>query len=237
MKKYTLALVLTLTMVLTLAVPAFAAPMTEENASGEVMNELSEIDIGFVEKIFESGVEAVLLDENGTNVKQRFIAENQNAYETGDYATILENLADESLSLVEPNIIPDLSTLSDDGIMPLIMLKRTARATRKFYLLNGSGQQTKDTFTVVLEADFTVYDSNEKMINGADSKIRVVGQSNNPTTRQSKVERISNESSRVLSGRDAIEFTGTLHISTRSTGVPFIGADNQTERVSFFGYA
>ena len=210
MKKHVFTGILALAMCLTLTYPVMAvSPIntaSERNAS-----DLTGAEIRLIESIFESSSDVKLVD----------------------YKSIIDNIADNSLTLLEQKIKVDL-TEGENVIPHRVMLKRTASATKTIKLINDYGGLSNNKLILSLEADYSVIDYNNT-INGAESLIRIVSQQNVPETFQSKIIGRSGEKAVVSNDKKSIQFSANLHIQTISTAIP-VGGLTQVENVSFFGY-
>ena len=232
MKKHVFTGILALAMCLTLTYPVMAvSPIntaSERNAS-----DLTGAEIRLIESIFESSSDVKLVDNNGKDVKKEFTEKHRNLYNAGDYKSIIDNIADNSLTLLEQKIKVDL-TEGENVIPHRVMLKRTASATKTIKLINDYGGLSNNKLILSLEAGYSVIDYNNT-INGAESLIRIVSQQNVPETFQSKIIGRSGEKAVVSNDKKSIQFSANLHIQTISTAIP-VGGLTQVENVSFFGY-
>ena len=227
-RKTVFSLMLATLMAFTLVIPAAAA---NHDSQDETTSTVSETEVKIIDLIFDANSNINLMDGN-KNIREDFIAEYQELYDARNYDALIRVFTNRSLTLVEPCVISEVSS-DTNNIVPYA-LKRTARATRTIALRNPSGVVTSNRYTVTLEADYSVIDSNNT-INGAESTMRIVAQENNPPTWASKVLRIKNERATISDARQFITFSGILVINTYSTGVPGIGGVVQEERVSFRG--
>ena len=223
MKKRLVALVMTLCALLSLNVSVLAAA-----SNANVALETSDAELAVLTTVFESDNQVQLIDIDGNNVRSEFVNKNMAAYKAGMFEGIIEQIADESLTLIEPNGLvkePIKETKSDVFTRGLVY--GTATGTKIIKLNNPSGQVTTGRYTVTLQARFAINDYNNT-ISGAVSGMQIIKQSVNPQTMAAGVERITNESSSITNNGKKISFSGLLHVRSYTT-TPGIGGYLQTE--------
>ena len=98
MKKRLVALVMTLCSLLSLNVSVLAVASNANEAL-----EPSDAELAVLTTIFESENHVQLIDIDGNNVRSEFVNKNMAAYKAGMFEGIIEQIADESLTLIEPN--------------------------------------------------------------------------------------------------------------------------------------
>ncbi len=101
MKKM-LSMILALSLMFALSISAGAAEVVEGDQG------LTKENIAHVEEIFNEDVRVI--DENGEDITESFLAENSQNYKTGDYAAILDCLIEDNLSVEELTEIPTIET-------------------------------------------------------------------------------------------------------------------------------
>lgn len=233
MKKRIFTVMLALIMCLALTSPVIAAPPLDDVSKGSV-SDLTEAEIRLVESIFETSSDVKLVDSNGNNVKGEFIEKYQSLYNSGNYKKIIDDIADNSLTLLE--LKRPVDSIEGQNVVPRrIALKRTARATKTIKLINDSGGFSTHNLILTLEADYSVIDYNNT-INGAESLIRIVSQQNVPSNWESKILGRSGEAAVVSSDRKSIKFSTNFYIQTCHAGGVPVGGLTQKAYVSFFGY-
>ncbi len=223
MKKRLVALVMTLCTLLSLNVSVLAAA-----SNANVALETSDAELAVLTTVFESDNQVQLIDIDGNNVRSEFVNKNMAAYKAGMFEGIIEQIADESLTLIEPNgLVKEPIKESKSDVFTRGLVYDTATGTKIIKLKNPSGQVTTGRYTVTLQARFAINDYNNT-ISGAVSGMQIIKQSVNPQTMAAGGERITNESSSITNNSKKISFSGLLHVRSYTT-TPGIGGYLQTE--------
>lgn len=151
MKKM-LSMILALSLIFALSIPAGAA----EVAEGE--QGLTKENIAHVEEIFNREVRVI--DENGEDITESFLAENAQNYETGDYAAILDCLIEDSLSIEE---LTGTQTVETRGV---VNGSFTSSIFIKYCKSPVTGETSKEWIRVKFKCVYAMNDYNNTFSHG-----------------------------------------------------------------------
>lgn len=221
MKKRMITLAMTLVMALSLAVPAGAANVVNDD------QELTEENITHVESIFCQDRIVEVQDSDGNNVTEAFIEENMGNYESGAYGNILDALADESLVIVEP--------FEETGIVPQYMLVKRANShvCTVYFKSYLTGQQSKEYISFHLSAEYTV-DSLKNTISTASNPYVVIDGKSGTSLQKSVT--LDKKSYQINSGGKSVTYKGTCVAKLATPLSPPVPVA-EVVNVSFMGYA
>lgn len=220
MKKRILILTMALCLMLPMTVSAKGTLSPQE-----LCPSLSDADVENVEMIFDVERQVKIVDADGNNVTQRFIAENRLLYDANDYMPILDYLIDNGLVIEEPYV--------ESGIAPFALKSTASTGTRIVYFKSPvTGEESKEWIKFRIEGDYQVVDSTGTISTGVlPARFIFVSKSQSSLWVYGDVD-----SSTYVISNDKKTITFSAEYTVSIGFIAYIPLNSQSGHVSFAGH-